>query len=111
MQASFHFRAAVTIMVILEPKKINSVTAEKAEHHRINTFELWCYRRLLRVPWVKFKGLLYIIWFQMAFIGNLSRSILSMDCLPDPMLGGWTKMDKTCFHTFLENVSILSSFD
>ena len=26
-------------------------TREKAEHWRINTFELWCWRRLLRVPW------------------------------------------------------------
>ena len=24
---------------------------EKAEHQRINAFELWCWRRLLRVPW------------------------------------------------------------
>ena len=24
---------------------------KKAEHRRINAFELWCYRRLLRVPW------------------------------------------------------------
>ena len=23
----------------------------KAEHQRIDTFELWCWRRLLRVPW------------------------------------------------------------
>ena len=23
----------------------------KAEHRRINAFELWCWRRLLRVPW------------------------------------------------------------
>ena len=23
----------------------------KAEHHRIDAFELWCWRRLLRVPW------------------------------------------------------------
>ena len=28
---------------------------------------------------------------------HLCTRILSMDCLPDPMLGGWTKMDKTCF--------------
>ena len=26
-------------------------TVEKAEHRRINAFELWCWRRLLRVPW------------------------------------------------------------
>ena len=28
-----------------------SQTIEKAEHWRIDTFELWCWRRLLRVPW------------------------------------------------------------
>ena len=26
-------------------------TVKKAEHQRINAFELWCWRRLLRVPW------------------------------------------------------------
>ena len=26
-------------------------TIKKAEHKRIDTFELWCWRRLLRVPW------------------------------------------------------------
>ena len=28
-----------------------SWTIKKAEHQRIGTFELWCWRRLLRVPW------------------------------------------------------------
>ena len=28
-----------------------SWTIKKAEHQRINAFELWCWRRLLRVPW------------------------------------------------------------
>ena len=28
-----------------------SWTAKKAEHRRIEAFELWCWRRLLRVPW------------------------------------------------------------
>ena len=28
-----------------------SWTMKKAEHQRIDTFELWCWRRLLRVPW------------------------------------------------------------
>ena len=28
-----------------------SLTAKKAEHRRIDAFELWCWRRLLRVPW------------------------------------------------------------
>ena len=26
-------------------------TVKKAEHRRIDGFELWCWRRLLRVPW------------------------------------------------------------
>ena len=26
-------------------------TVKKAEYHRIDAFELWCWRRLLRVPW------------------------------------------------------------
>ena len=28
-----------------------SWTIEKAEHRRIDAFELWCWRRLVRVPW------------------------------------------------------------
>ena len=28
-----------------------SWTVKKAEHRRIEAFELWCWRRLLRVPW------------------------------------------------------------
>ena len=28
-----------------------SGTVKKAEHERIDAFELWCWRRLLRVPW------------------------------------------------------------
>ena len=28
-----------------------SWTLKKAEHHRNDAFELWCWRRLLRVPW------------------------------------------------------------
>ena len=28
-----------------------SWTRKKAEHQRIDAFELWCWRRVLRVPW------------------------------------------------------------
>ena len=28
-----------------------SWTIKKAEHQRIDAFELWCWRRLLKVPW------------------------------------------------------------
>ena len=29
-----------------------SWTVKKAEHRRIDAFKLWCWRRLLRVPWI-----------------------------------------------------------
>ena len=35
-----------TVMYVCE-----SWTIKKAEHQRIDAFELWCWRRLLRVPW------------------------------------------------------------
>ena len=31
--------------------RCESWTIKKAEHRRIEAFELWCWRRLLRVPW------------------------------------------------------------
>ena len=33
-----------------------SWTINKAEHQRIDAFELWCWRRLLRVPWTARKS-------------------------------------------------------
>ena len=30
-----------------------SWTIKKAEHRRIDAFKLWCWRRLLRVPWLQ----------------------------------------------------------
>ena len=31
--------------------RCESWTVKKAEHQKFNAFELWCWRRLLRVPW------------------------------------------------------------
>ena len=42
------FRAMVFPLVIYE---CESWTIKKTEHWRIDAFELWCWRRLLRVPW------------------------------------------------------------
>ena len=33
-----------------------SWTVKKAEHRKIDAFELWCWRRLLRVPWTARKS-------------------------------------------------------
>ena len=32
--------------------RCESWTIKKAEHWRIDAFELWCWRRLLRIPWI-----------------------------------------------------------
>ena len=35
---------------------VESWTVKKAEHQRTDAFELWCWRRLLRVPWTARKS-------------------------------------------------------
>ena len=41
----------VNAMVPVVMYVCKSWTIKKAEHQRIDVFELWCWRRLLRVPW------------------------------------------------------------
>ena len=41
--------------------KYESWTIKKAEHWRIDVFELWCWRRLLRVPWTARRSNLSIL--------------------------------------------------
>ena len=36
-------------------------TIKKAEHRRIDAFELWCWRRLLRVPWTASRSNQFIL--------------------------------------------------
>ena len=38
-----------------------SWTIKKVEHRRIDAFELWCWRRLLRVPWTARRSYLSIL--------------------------------------------------
>ena len=38
-----------------------SCTINKAEHQRIHAFELWCWRRLLRIPWTARRSNQYIL--------------------------------------------------
>ena len=40
---------AVVFLVVMYG--CESWTIKKAEHQRIDVFKLWCWRRLLRVPW------------------------------------------------------------
>ena len=44
-----HLVKAMVFPVVMY--RCESWTIKKAEHQRIDAFELWCWRRLLRVPW------------------------------------------------------------
>ena len=70
-----------------------SWTTKKAEHQRIDAFELWCWKRLLRVPWTErrsdqsilkeispeysFEGLMLKLKLQ--YFGHLMQRIESME--------------------------------
>ena len=45
----FHLVRAMVFPVVMHG--CESWTVKKAEHRRIDAFELWCWRKLLRVPW------------------------------------------------------------
>ena len=49
MPTKVHQVRAVSFPVVMHG--CESWTIKKAEHQRIDAFELWCWRRLLRVPW------------------------------------------------------------
>ena len=77
-----------------------SCTVKKAEHRRIDAFELWCWRRLLRVPWTarrfnqsilreispgsSLEGLMLKLKLQ--YFGHLMQSVDSLEKIL--MLGG-----------------------
>ena len=49
MPTKVHLVKAMVFPVVMYGYE--SRTIKKAEHRRIDVFELWCWRRLLRVPW------------------------------------------------------------
>ena len=73
---------------------------KKAEHQRIDAFELWCWRRLLRVPWparrfnqsllkeispgISLEGMMLKLKLQ--YFGHLMRQVDSLE--KTLMLGG-----------------------
>jgi len=77
-----------------------SWTVKKAEHQRIDAFELWCWRRLLRVPWtarrsdqsilkeispgISLEGMMLKLKLQ--YFGHLMRRVDSLE--KTLMLGG-----------------------
>ena len=77
-----------------------SWSVKKAEHQRIDAFELWCWRRLLRVPWtarrsnqsilkeispgISLEGMMLKLKLQ--YFGHLMRRVDSLE--KTLMLGG-----------------------
>ena len=49
LPTTVHLVKAMVLPVVMYGRK--SWTIKKAEHRRIDAFELWCWIRLLRVPW------------------------------------------------------------
>ena len=49
LSTNVHLVKAMVIPVVMYGYE--SWTVKKAEHQRIDAFELWCWRRLLSVPW------------------------------------------------------------
>ena len=49
LSTKVHLVKAMVFPVVMNG--CESWTIKKAEHRRIDAFELWCWRRLLRVPW------------------------------------------------------------
>ena len=49
LSTKVHLVKAVVFPVVMYG--CGSWTIKKAEHRRIDAFEMWCWRRLLRVPW------------------------------------------------------------
>ena len=49
LSTKVHLVKAMVFLVVMDGCETWAI--KKAEHQRIDTFELWCWRRLLRVPW------------------------------------------------------------
>ena len=55
-----HLVKAMVFPVVMY--RCESWTLKKAECQRIDAFELWCWRRLLRVPWTARRSVLGVHW-------------------------------------------------
>ena len=59
LPTKIHLVKAIVFPVVMY--ECESCTVKKAEHRRIDAFELWCWRRLLRVPWTARRSNLSIL--------------------------------------------------
>ena len=93
-----HLVKAMIFSVVMY--QCESWTIKKSEHQRIDAFELWCWRRLLRVPWTARRSNQFILneispgcsleglmlKLKLQYFGHLMRRIDSLE--KTLMLGG-----------------------
>ena len=86
-----HLVKAMVFPVVMYGCK--SWTVKKAEHQRTDAFELWCWRRLLRVPWTARRSIQSILKeispgcsleglmlkLKLQYFGHLLRSVDSLE--------------------------------
>ena len=84
-----------TVFLLLVLYGCESWTIKKAEHRRIDAFELWCWRRLWRVPWTarrsnqsilkeispgcSLEGLMLKLKLKLQYFGHLMRRTDSLE--------------------------------
>ena len=96
MPTKFHLVKAMVFPVVMYG--CESWTVKKAEHRRIDDFELWCWRRLFRVPWTTRRSKQSILkeispgcsleglMLKLQYFGHLMRRVDSLE--KSLMLGG-----------------------
>ena len=91
LPANVHLVRAMAFPVVIYG--CESWTVKKAEHWKIDAFELWCWRRLLRVPWTARRSNLSILKeispgcsleglmlkLKLRYFGHLMRSVDSLE--------------------------------
>ena len=97
-----HLVKAVAFPVVMYG--CESWTLKKVEHRRTDAFELWCWRRLLRVPWTARRSNHYILKeicpgcsleglmlkLKLQYFGHLMRRVDSLEkTLMLGGIGGW----------------------
>ena len=98
LPANVHLAKAMVFPVVMYG--CESWTVKKAEHRRTDAFELWCWRRLLKVPWtartsnqsilkeispgISLEGMMLKLKLQ--YFGHLMRRVDSLEKIL--MLGG-----------------------
>ena len=95
LMTKVHIAKAMVFLVVMY--RCESWTIKKAEHRRIDAFELWCWRRLFSIPWTarrsnqlilkeispeySLEGLMLKLKFQ--YFGHLMRRTDSVEKDPD----------------------------